>query len=217
MATSMDRFLSDFIGTLRDYIRIGASGFRFKNSSGVAEIKNSGDTAYAQMNASTFGVAGSNASNKVTLTAPAALGGNVAFVLPAAHGSSGQVLSDTDGNGTLGFVAPSSNGVLTQSENFSQADTTVTIFTPPANSVIQRVSVKVASAASGGSPTLCIGVSGTTARDMATTENDLKVAGIYEVKPMTDVTASPVAIIATVVANAQTFSGTITVEYANPA
>jgi hypothetical protein len=211
-----DRILSDLIGTIRAYFKIAT--VRLKDSSGVLEVKNSGDTAYANANAHTLGIAGSNASNKVTLTAPAGLGGNVALVLPPAVGTLGYVLSDTDGAGTLGFVAPTSNAATIQVEEFTQATSSpITILAPADDSVITRVIVVVDSAASAGSPTLSVGVAGTAGRDMAATDNNLKAAGIYEVNPMTDVGTDPGDIIATLVPDSQTFSGRVYVEVTVPA
>ena len=155
------RTISDLVGTLKTYFKIGATGPRLKNSTGTLEIRNSGDSAYAQTNTSTIGFAGSNASNKVTVTAPAGLSGNVALTLPATTPSQGQVLAASDGSGTLGWSAPVSNGVQVHSDAFTQATSSpYTIFTPPENAIITRVTVNVTSAASAGSPTLSIGVAG---------------------------------------------------------
>lgn len=100
--------------------------------------------------------------------------------------------------------------------SFTQATSSpLTIFTPPANARLSKLVVKVDTAASGGSPTLSIGVSGTVARDMDTTENNLKATGIYEVAPFTDVGSSPAAVIVTIVPDAQTFTGRIWVYYEN--
>jgi len=41
---SVLRWLSDFVGTGKDFFRIGFTGVRLKNSSGILEIRNAGDT-----------------------------------------------------------------------------------------------------------------------------------------------------------------------------
>ena len=51
----------------------------------------------------------SNGTNYVGVKAPDAIAGNVIWVLPAADGSTGQVLS-TNGSGTLNWIAPSGGG-----------------------------------------------------------------------------------------------------------
>jgi hypothetical protein len=54
-----------------------------------------------------FGEATANGSNYVAFQAPASITADVTWTLPAADGSSGQVLS-TDGSGTLSFATPPS-------------------------------------------------------------------------------------------------------------
>jgi hypothetical protein len=210
-----NRIISDLIGTIRTYFKIAT--VRLKDASGVLEVRNAGDTAYAQANAHTVNIAGSNASNKVSLTAPAGLSGNVSLTLPPDAGTNGWLLK-TDGSGTLTFTAPASNATVMQVEAFTEATSSpLTIVTPAANSVVSKVTVVVDSAASAGSPTFSVGIAGTTERDMAAADVDLKIAGIYEVTPMSDCGGTPGAIIATIVASAQTFSGRVYVEVTVPA
>jgi len=45
------RWLSDLVGTALNYFRIGYNGIRLKNSSGILEIRNAGDTADATIKA----------------------------------------------------------------------------------------------------------------------------------------------------------------------
>jgi hypothetical protein len=54
-----------------------------------------------------FGEATANGTNYVAFQAPASITADVTWTLPAADGSSGQVLS-TDGSGTLSFATPPS-------------------------------------------------------------------------------------------------------------
>ena len=211
-----NRIVSDLIGTIRTYFKIAT--VRLKDTSGVLEVKNAGDTAYANANAHTLGILGSNAANKVTLTAPAGLADNVALVLPAAVGTLGWVLTDSDGAGTLAFAAPTSNAATIQVEEFTEATSSpITILAPEDDSVISRVIVVVDSAAGAGSPTISVGVSGTLERDMAAADVDLTTAGIYEVAPLTDVGTDPGDIIATITPDSQTFSGRVYVEVTVPA
>lgn len=211
-----NRTLSDFIGTLRDYILIGL-GVRLKNNSSVFEIRNNGDTAFINTGMHSVEIHGSNASNKVTLTAPADLSGNVSFTLMSADGSPGQFIK-TDGSNNLSFADSSSNGILAADTDFTQASSSpLSLLTPPANSIIVEIIVKVTSAASGGSPTLSIGVSGTVERDMAASEINLKAVGNYHVSPETEVGETPAAMIATITPDSQSFAGKIIVCYSTPA
>lgn len=210
-----NRVLSDLIGTIRTYFKIAT--VRLKDTSGVLEVKNAGDTAYVQENVHTLGIAGSNASNKITLAAPAGLAGNVALTLPPDAGTDGWVLK-TDGNGVTSWITPVSNSAYIQLESFTQATSSpLTILAPEDASVVSKVIVVVDSAASAGSPTLSVGVAGTVERDMAAADNDLKTVGVYEVTPMTQLGASPGDIIATLVPDSQTFSGRIYLEITIPA
>lgn len=184
------RWLSDLAGTALSYFRIGYAGVRLKNNAGVLEIRNSGDSADANMKAALLQLSGGN---------------------PGA----GKILrSDASGNGS--WVNPGSVSERVNQEAFTQATTSpLTIFTPDNGEIITRVVVEVSAAAAGGSPTIAIGITGTTGAYMATTENNLKEVGVYEVAPM--ISNAGVAVIATIVASAQTFTGTITVFSTLPA
>jgi hypothetical protein len=109
---------------------------------------------------------------------------------------------------------PSLGTQQTQSENFDETTSSpLTICVPAANATVQTVVVQVSSAASAGSPTIEVGIVGDTGTYMSTTDNDLTVAAIFEVSPYESVGATPSAILATIVPDSQTFSGTIFVTY----
>jgi len=146
------RWLSDLVGTALNYFRIGYTGPRLKNTSGVLEIRNSGDTADAAIKA-----------------------------YDRVHQLS-----------------------------FNQGTTSpATIFTPENGEIVNKVVQEVTTAATGGSPTTAVGVSGTTGAYQATTESNLKEVGVYEVEPMVSNAAAPV--ILTITPSAQTFVGKVTV------
>lgn len=175
----------DLVGTIFDYFRVGFTGPRLKNSSGVLQIRDSGDTADANLKAALLQLSGGSPGlNKV-------------------------LVSDASGNGSWGTVASIGSERVNQ-EAFTQATTSpLAIFTPANGEVITKVVVEVTSAAAGGSPTIAIGITGTTGAYMATTDNNLKEVGVYEVQPL--VSNAGVGVIATIVPSSQTFTGTITV------
>jgi hypothetical protein len=62
-----------------------------------------------------------NGTNFVALQAPASVASNVTFTLPAADGTSGQVIQ-TDGSGTLSFVTSGGNQILQGNSNVTVTD-----------------------------------------------------------------------------------------------
>jgi hypothetical protein len=209
--------ISDFIGTFSNYLKVGKGGIRLTNSSGVCNIENANGTAKANLGAHTINLHGSNASFKTTLTSASGLSSDVNLVLPSSDGSPGQVFV-TDGDGNISFADAVSNGEMCQEEAFTQATSSpVTIFTPPANAVITMVQIEVSSAATAGTPTVSVGISGDTDRDMDEEYSDLLAVGVYEASPLTYVGATPAAIILTILPDSQTFSGKVRVWYVVPA
>jgi hypothetical protein len=189
-----NRFISDLIGTARDYFRIGFTGVRLKNVAGALSLRNAADTLDA-----------SAVMSDIQLTGGTPLAGKV------------WAATDGVGNGDWATLALTSNAERVNSEAFTQVTSTpLTIYTPVGAEIVTMVVVEIPSAASGGAPTLAIGIAGQTGLYMATTEINLKEVGIYVVEPMIS-NAGGTAIIATLVPNAQTFSGTITVFTSAPA
>src|ERR1035437_5008690 len=65
--------IENIIGTFNSYFKIGGkTGFRLKNNSGVAEVKNYGDTAFANLKVNTYY---DGSSNKLIPVAQADLAG----------------------------------------------------------------------------------------------------------------------------------------------
>ena len=212
---SLARFLSDAVGTLSTYFRIAT--VRLKDASGILQVRDSADSAFAKMDTHTVGFQGANPSYQVSLTAPSGLSADYDAVLPATDGSNGQVLK-TDGSGNWSWTDAVSNAELCQELVFDEATSSpATIFTPPNNAVLTRCQIQVTAAAAGGSPTVSIGVAGTVERDMATAESDLLTGALYEVQPMTDVGGSPGAVILSITPDSQTFDGEARVWYVIPA
>lgn len=205
----------DLIGTSFNYLRIGLTGFRLKNNSGVAQIRNAGDSEHADFEALTVAVKETGAANLFKFI-PSTMAGNITLALPPDDGSPGYVLT-TDGAGVATWEPGTAGGLICTSEAFNQATSSpLAIFTPPANAVIERVTVDVESAAGGGSPTIEVGIAGNTGKYMPTTANNLKEALPYTFHPEYEEDASPDSVIATIVPSAQTFSGFIRIYYTVP-
>lgn len=211
-----NQWLSRLRGTMGSIFGVGGTGgVNIKNNSGELQIRNAADSAHAPISASSLRVKDSGSANQVIFNAPT-LGANVTYTLPDDDGTPGQFLQ-TNGSGVLDWVDSVSNADVEWAATFTEADAgTIAMFTPPANCTIKRVQVIVTVAAGGGSPTLEIGVAGTTNRYLTTSENDLKTAALYEVAPLYDEDGTPEAIIGTLVASSQTFTFIVHVTYGNP-
>lgn len=206
------RILADLAGTFLSYFRIGKTGPRLKNNSGALNVRNSGDSADANLTAAagTFsgaltgttlsltasagtitlnsGAAGSGANWTYTLQRPTSgMTAAVTLTLPVDDGTSGQVLS-TDGNGVLSWVSAANTAICetvdTTTLNYNSTST-VSMFTLPANAVINlvRVTVDTAFDGSGPAPSMSVGVSGTASKYMGSGDVDLTTVGVYDVAP----------------------------------
>jgi len=217
------QWLSNLVGTMQAYFRIGASGPRLKNNSGVLDIRNADDSAYASARMddltaedttlNTLDVkdndldlnsdaAGSGADWKYTLRVPSSgMTAAVVLTLPINDGSSGQVL-ETDGSGVLSWVtkAGGANQAKTDVTNLAFGDSSpVTMFTKEAGSKVKEIRVYIDTPFNGTAPTVSIGVVGTTSKYAATTEIDLKAAAgsVFVITPEDAVEGGTEALIAT--------------------
>jgi hypothetical protein len=218
------------IGTTAAYLKIGLSGVRLKKNSGNLSVRNNGDSADAEITVSKANVSGdsiainsdsvgSGADWKYTLTRPASgMTADVALTLPIDDGTPNQVLS-TDGNGVMSWASSSSTAssdkIDTTNLNFGDTPP-LAMFSTGAADVITKVQIIVDTAFNGTAPVVSIGVSGTTSKYVATSQVDLKTAGIYEVTP--GVAAAGIeALIATYVADGSTVGASrILTYYATP-
>ena len=210
----MSRF-SDLLGTTRAYFKIGIDGVRLKNNAANLVIRNSADAADAEITASKVNAsgdvglvvnsdsAGSGADWKITLQRPAAgMTADVLLTLPIDDGTAGQVLQ-TDGSGVLSWASSATTGHADKIDNTALAFGTaspVTMFTTGAGDTINKVEVIIDTAFTG-SPSLSIGIAGTTSKYLSATDVDLTQAAgtVFEVCP--GIAAAGVeAIIATYVA-----------------
>lgn len=215
-----DRFIADFVGTLKTYARI--AGIRLANSGDtILEIRDKAGTAFRDLRARAMSFRMATGTNEVKLQIPSEPASNITFNLPVTTGTTGQVLT-TDGTGTMSWstVSLANNQVLSQQEVVAyNSSSPVTIFTPPALATILSVMVEVETAFNATGCSLSVGVVGTTARYMGATDNDLSTVATYEVQPLYEEGGSPTAIIVTFAAGSGGSTGScrVTVNYANPA
>lgn len=192
---------SDLLGTLNSYFRIGFAGPRLKNNSGNLQVRNPGDSADAEVTTSKVNVSG----DSLVINSDAAGSGNdwtttiqrnasqtaaLTLVTPPAKGTDGHVLRQKSGTSAgvleLELVAAGTTSQCDTVDTTSLAfgsTSPVSMFTLPANAVVDKVQLIVDTAFDGTAPTASIGISGTTSKYMASTQNDLKTTGMYEVHP----------------------------------
>jgi hypothetical protein len=223
---------SDLFGTVNSYFKIGLTGVRLKNSSGNLLVRNSGDSADAEITASKVKVsgeileinsdaAGAGADWKVTVQRPTSgMAAALTLTLPVDDGTPNQVLA-TDGSGVLSWASAASTSSSEKVDTTTLAFNTtspLTLFTTGAADVINMVEI-VIDTAFDGTPTVSIGISGTTSKYMGATDVDLNaVAGtVFRVHPGKTAQGAE-ALIATYAAGGATAgSARIQVYYDTPA
>lgn len=221
---------ADLFGTLTNAFRIGINGVRLRNLSGTLSIRNTNDTADAGLTAAIVNVsgeqivinsdaAGTGNDRLLTLQRNASQGANLTLTFPANAGSPGQVLQ-TDGTGNLSFVAAGSTSqcVTTDTTSLAFGSTSpVAMFTLPANAVVQAVRICV-DTAFNGTPSLSVGIAGTTSKYVASNQFDLATVGQYEIYPSLAANTVSENLIATYSAGgASAGAARIEVDYAIPA
>lgn len=176
----------DLSGTIKSYFRLGFAGVRLKDSSGNLLIRNSGDSADAAITASQVNVsgnvvvvnsdaAGSGADWLYTLQRPASgMTAAVTLTLPPDDGSPSQALI-TDGNGVLTWASAASTASSDKLDTTALAfgDTSpIVMFTTGGGDIIELIEV-VIDTAFDGTPSLSMGIVGTTSKYFGTTDVDL--------------------------------------------
>lgn len=187
----------DLIGTTGAFFKLGLSGVRLKNSAGNLLIRNTGDSADANITAALVSVsgeileinsdaAGSGADWKYRLLRPTSgMGAAVDLTLPVDDGTPSQVLS-TDGSGVLSWISAASTAASDKCDTTSlvfNSSGTVAMFSTGAADIITRMQICVDTAFDGTSPAVSLGISGTVSKYMASTQVDLATVGVYEVNP----------------------------------
>jgi hypothetical protein len=189
---------SDLLGTLRSTFRLGIGGVQIKNSAGNLLVRNAADSADANLTAAKVSVsgeilevnsdaAGSGADWKYTLQRPTSgMTAAVSLTLPIDDGTAGQVLQ-TDGSGVLTWASAGSTSALDHLDTTSLAFGTaspLSLFSTGVGDIIDEIEV-VIDTAFNGTPSLSIGISGTTSKYMSATDIDLTaLAGtVFKVHP----------------------------------
>lgn len=224
---------SDLLGTTKAFFKIGGTtGVRLKNSSSNLLVRNTGDTADAEVTASKINVsgdvvdinsdaAGAGADWKYTLQRPASgMSAAVTLTLPVDDGTASQVLS-TDGSGVLSWVSAGSTGLADKMDTTSLAfgaSSPVAMFTTGAADIIDRVEV-IIDTAFDGTPTMSVGVAGTTSKYMGTTDVDLTAVAttVFEVHPGLPAAGAEALILTYSAGGASTGAARVIVHYGSPA
>lgn len=222
----------DLLGTLNAKFQLGIGGLQIKSASGKIRARNAADAADVPVVGSVIAAsgdalqlnedaAGSGADWLYTIQRPSSgMGAPVTLTLPVDDGSPSQVLQ-TDGSGVLSWitVAAGTDKVVTDTTNLTFGTTSpLALFTLPANAVVEAVRV-IVDTAFNGTPSLSIGVSGTTSKYMSSTQVDLTAAAttVFEVTPGLTASGSTEALIATYAAgSASAGAARIEVDYVIP-
>ena len=229
----MAGLFSDLWGTTKAYFKIGGTtGVRLKNSAGDLLVRNTGDSADAAITTSKVNIsgdvldlnsdaAGSGADWKFTLQRPSAgMTAAVTLTLPIDDGTAGQVLS-TDGVGVLSWASAGSTALADKLDTTSLAFGTaspVAMFSTGAADIVDYIDI-VIDTAFDGTPSLSIGITGTTSKYASTTDVDLTAAAgtVFTIHPGLGAQGVE-ALIATYAAGGATAGAArIIVHYATPA
>jgi hypothetical protein len=224
---------SDLLGTTKAFFKIGGTtGVRLKNSSGNLLVRNTGDTADAEVTASKINVsgdvidinsdaAGAGADWKYTIQRPSSgMTAPVTLTLPVDDGTAGQVPT-TDGNGVLSWVSAGDTSLADKMDTTSLAFGTsspAAMFTTGAADIIDRVEV-IVDTAFNGTPTMSVGVAGTTSKYMGTTDVDLTAAAttVFEVHPGLPAAGAEALILTYSAGGASAGAARVVVHYGSPA
>lgn len=185
----MAGIFSDLFGTSKSFFKLGLTGVRLKNSAGNLIVRNNGDTADTELTTSKANIsgeslvinsdaAGAGSDWKFTVSrSTSGMTADVTLTLPVDDGTPSQVLS-TDGSGVLSWISAASTASSDKIDTTSLAfgsSSPVSMFTTGAADIIDEIEV-VIDTAFDGTPSLSIGITGTTSKYMASTEIDLTAA-----------------------------------------
>jgi hypothetical protein len=209
----MGRFL-DLLGTVNTKLQIGlgASGLALKVASSKLRARNVADSADAPLVGSVIAAsgdalqlnedaAGSGADWLYTLQRPATgMTAAQTITLPPNAGTNGFALT-TDGAGNTSWSSVASGTDQAKVDTTALAfgsGATVAMYTHPANAVMVGIQV-VIDTPFNGTPTLSIGIAGTTSKYMASTQVDLTAAAgtVFDLEPGVVASGSAESIIAT--------------------
>jgi hypothetical protein len=177
----------DIRGTSSSYFQIQKGGAKLANEGLGISVRRADGTTYAdlyaqqlQLNSNSmvfnYNAAGSGADWTYTVSRPVTgMTAAMSVVLPATDGTAGQVLK-TDGanNWYFGDIsAPGGLAVASLTIGFAHASAVIDIVQIPANAIITDVKVIVDTAFDVADTLVEVGVTGTPACEMTTSENDL--------------------------------------------
>lgn len=194
-------WISDLIATSAAYFKIGLAGVRLKNSSANLLVRNTDDSADAEITTSMLKNSGDSleinsdaadtgTDRKVTLSINPAASAALTIQFPPAKGTDNYYLRQKAS--TAGGVLELELAAAGSTDSSDKADTTslafgdsspVTMFQLPVNAIISSIVIIVDTAFDGTAPTVSIGVSGTTSKYFPATAVDLKTTGAYEFHP----------------------------------
>lgn len=199
----------DFNGTLGSFFRLGLTGVRLKDSSGNLIVRNPADSADAGITASQLINTGASftvgTTNVLTLTRNASQSGALQVIFPSGKGTDSQALVQKAGTGAgiveFEFASAGSTAQCLSVDVTALAfgaSSPVTMFTLPANAIASMIEV-IVDTAFNGTPSLSIGIAGTTSKYLAATQVDLKdvATTVFRVHPGVVASGSTEALIAT--------------------
>ena len=187
------------IGTTLAGLKLGKGGVYLKNTAGNLSVRNTGDSADAAVTVSQANISGttivlnSNATEgggtfKTSLMAPnSGMVSDLAWTLPPTTGTSGQVLM-TDGAGNLSLGSAGNTALCdkTHSTSLAYGSTSPTnMEITGAADTINNIQIIIDTPFSGGTPSLSIGISGSTSKYAAATDIDLTASAttIFDLPP----------------------------------
>lgn len=211
------------LGTTLPKFQIGIGGPQVKNNAGVLEARTAADSAYATIAAALVKIYGNDfelnsgateagADWKFTLSRPSTgMTHDLQVIFPAADPSPGQALTVTSLVGnviTLQWttIAAGTDKVVVDTTSLAFGSSSpLSMFTNPANGVVLKASV-IIDTPFDGTPTLSVGVTGTTSKYLGSTDVDLTAAAgtVFEVEPGLAASGSSEALIATYAAGSAT-------------
>lgn len=208
----MNTWISNLVGTLSSYFRIGRY-IRLKGTSSL-QVRDGGDTAYIPVDAAS--VAFNGATSGRTVVAPPDVAGDYTLFLPPDVGTNGQFWK-TFGDGTTDWGDVPALSVY-QVPVVYNSSSPISIFVPSANAVNIKTIIKVTTAFDAADAYISVGVAGDVARYMNDPDSILSEVALYTVEPMYTEDGTPDEVIVTFTPGdgGTTGAATVYVFYTNP-
>lgn len=213
-------FWQKLTGTTLGAFIIGLTGVRLKNSSGNLQVRNNGDTGFADAAVKDLTVSNNTTGFDVTVTTSGSQPADYTLTLPTTAGSPGQVLQ-TNGSGVLNWVSAAStaDAVKVNSTTLNFGDIPpVAMFTLPANAVVHSVRV-INDTPFDGTPSMSVGISGNASKYLGSGDVALTFPAetVFETNPgKAPVGGTEALEIAYSAGGATTGTARVEVHYSNP-